>query len=122
MARKILIADDDPEMRNVIRISLKGDGYEIHEAKDGYEALDMASALRPDLIVLDVMMPGMVGYRVCQELKKEPETEHILILILTARDTGMTGDAALDAGADDLMSKPFLPKQLRDKVRLMLEE
>jgi CheY-like chemotaxis protein len=122
MGKKILIADDEPEIRKVIKLSLGGKGYELYEAKDGREALEMATALKPDLVILDIMMPGMIGYRVCQELKNNPETKHIIVVFLTARSTNLTDEAATEAGGDDYIPKPFLPGLLRDRIKQWLGE
>ncbi len=122
MAKKILIADDEDMVRNVLRLSLQSEGYEIYEAGDGAEALSMAREIVPDLLILDIMMPGMIGYRVCKELKKDPATKDILVMFITSRDVSLAEAAARESGGDDIMGKPFMPDELREKVRRLLGE
>ena len=120
MAKKILIADDEEMIRNAVKLSLENEGYEILETNDGREALEMATKFLPDLVILDIMMPGMNGYRVCQELKSKTITGKIIVLFLTARDTDKASHAVHDSGGDDLLGKPFTPSELRGKVKELL--
>lgn len=120
MTKKILIADDEDNIRRLVRLSLEDDGYELFEARDGAEALAKARKIRPDLIVLDVMMPGMIGYRVCEEVKKGSDTGHAYVLFLSARDSKSSESACLDAGGDQLMTKPFDPDDLSERVKKIL--
>ncbi len=121
MTKKVLIADDDDLLRDAIRLSIQKDGYEIHEARDGIEALNKAAEVIPDLIILDVMMPGMIGYNVCQKLKSNPATKDIFVMYLTARGNELTDGAVKESGGDGFFAKPFLPTELRKKVRDILE-
>jgi len=120
MQKKILIVDDDEVIRDAVRISLIEEGHRIFEAEDGKKAFSIAKDVRPDLVILDVMMPGMNGYRVCQEIKKDPDTAHAYVIFLTARGHSLTDDAVVESGGDDLINKPFMPADLRDKVRSVL--
>jgi DNA-binding response OmpR family regulator len=120
MAKKILIADDEEMIREAIKIGLKNEGYELYEAKDGLEALYMAQTIKPDMIILDVMMPGKVGYQVCKELRENPESKDTYIMFLTARGEHAR-DAVPDVGGDELLAKPFDIKELRQKVKNALE-
>jgi len=120
MAKKILIADDEMNIRELVKASLKREQFELYEAEDGNEALQKARQIKPDLIVLDVMMPGKVGYEVCEELKSDPETKGIYIIFLTARGGSVAETTGKMQGGDAFMVKPFEPKELREKVRKAL--
>jgi two-component system, OmpR family, alkaline phosphatase synthesis response regulator PhoP len=120
MAKKILIAEDDEDIRIAVKILIEQKGYDVYEAQDGVKALEMAKDIIPDLIIMDVMMPGKVGYQVCRELKSEPATENIYIIFLTARGD-QAEEAALACGGDELLSKPFDVDILRDRVHKALE-
>lgn len=122
MKKTVLIVDDEDRIRELVRVSLafKSEAFDLHEAKDGEEALQMAMTLKPDLIILDIMMPGVTGYDVCKAVKGNPDTANTLILFLTARGSGLTKKTAEQTGGDAIMNKPFLPKDLRDKVNQML--
>ena len=122
MAVRILIADDEEVIRDSVRLCLQGRGYEIHEAKDGPEALAMAREIKPDLLILDVLMPGMVGYRVCRELKDDPQTKDIFIIFLTYRGQRQAQSTMLLSGADDFIPKPFEVEELRKKVDLAIKK
>jgi two-component system, OmpR family, alkaline phosphatase synthesis response regulator PhoP len=120
MAKKILIAEDEPHIRQLIHISLKDEGYEIYQAQNGMEAHDMALEIKPDLVLLDVMMPKMTGYEVCKSLKGNPLASGITILFLTSR-TGLPARHAMEeAGGDGIFTKPFVPNELKKKVVEML--
>ena len=118
---KILIADDESMIRDLIKLSLEGEGHEIFEADDGVKAVDMAKKEIPDLMILDVMMPGIIGYRVCDILKSEPETRGIYVMFLTGRDAAKVRETAEMINADDVISKPFDPEALKQKVREALK-
>jgi len=117
---KILIADDDDNIRELVRITLEDEGFEIFEAKDGVDAVEKARKLKPNLMILDVMMPGKTGYMVCEEIKQNPATKNIFVLFLTARGSQIAEHTATDKGGDAYMTKPFEPAELRKKVRQAL--
>ncbi len=116
MAR-VLVVDDEPVLVDTIRYNLRRDGYEVHVAADGPEALRIAQASTPDLIVLDLMLPGLDGLEVCRELRREST---VPILMLTAKDDEVDKIVGLEVGADDYMTKPFSMRELLARVRAML--
>lgn len=113
MGYKILIADDEPEIRDLLRLYLENEQYEVIEAEDGQQALDRLRTEKPDLCVLDIMMPKMDGYHVLQELRKE---SNIPVLILSAKDADSEKILGLNLGADDYLSKPFNPLEAVARV------
>ena len=121
MANKILIADDEPNIVISLEFLMKREGFEVTVAKDGEEAVQCIRRDRPDLVLLDVMMPRRTGFEVCQEVRADPALAGMRILMLTAkgRDTEVAKGLAL--GADAYMTKPFSTKELVEKVRSMLE-
>jgi DNA-binding response OmpR family regulator len=118
---KILIADDEPNILISLEFLMKREGFDVHIARDGIEALDAITGQRPDLVLLDVMMPGKTGFEVCQEVRAQDALKDVRILMLTAkgRDTDIAKGLAL--GADAYMTKPFSTRELVQKVRAMLE-
>ena len=118
---KILIADDEPAIRFLIRATLEDQGYALLEATDGLEAYDLVSSESPDLIVLDVMMPGMSGYELCSRLKADPKRRDILILMLTARVQEKEREKAESAGVDYYLPKPFSPMDLAKIIEFLLK-
>jgi two-component system phosphate regulon response regulator PhoB len=119
--KKILIVDDDANIVRLVRMSLEEEGYELREAQDGERALQAAKQIRPDLVVLDLMLPDKWGYAVCEEIKKDPDTQNALILILTARGSSPSRARGGLKGADDYMVKPFQPRALREKIKKLLD-
>ena len=121
MAIKILIADDEPNIVISLEFLLKREGYEVVVANDGVQALAQVRAERPDLAILDVMMPNRNGFEVCQDLRQDPEFKTLRIMMLTAkgRDTEVSKGLAL--GADVYMTKPFATRDLLAKVKALLE-
>jgi len=121
MTTKILIADDEPNILISLEFLMKREGYEVHLARDGQEALDTLRRERPRLVLLDVMMPRKTGFEVCQEVRNDDAIRSTLILMLTAkgRETDVVKGLAL--GADAYMTKPFSTRDLVQKVREMLE-
>jgi len=121
MAKRILIADDEPNIVISLEFLMKREGFEVLIANDGEEAVQRIRGDRPDLVLLDVMMPKKSGFEVCQEIKSDPELAGIRILMLTAkgRDTEVAKGLAL--GADAYMTKPFATKELVERVRELLE-
>lgn len=120
MSATILIADDEPNILLSLEFLMQREGYRVLVARDGQQALDTILQQRPDLVLLDVMMPFKSGFDVCQAVHEHDELAGIRILMLTAkgRDTDMAKGLAL--GADDYMTKPFSTRELVDKVRALL--
>jgi two-component system KDP operon response regulator KdpE len=114
---RILVVDDEPQIRRVLRATLTGHGYEFYEARTGEEALEAIRANRFDLILLDVNMPGMGGLEACRSIRSGSE---VSIIMLTVRDSEQDKVAALDAGADDYVTKPFSTPELLARIRAAL--
>ena len=121
MKRRILVADDDPALRRLIGTTLGNADFELLQAVDGEEAVRMAREQHPLLVLLDVNMPRLDGFAVCRELKGDPETAAIKIVMLTARGAESDRTRGREAGADDYFTKPFSPLQLLNKVYALLE-
>ena len=117
----VLVADDDSDILELVRMRLARSGYDPLLASDGAEALTLARAYLPDVIVLDVGMPVMDGYAVTAELHKGEETSAIPVILLTARAQERDVDEGMGAGADDYITKPFSPEFLSSRVAAMLE-
>lgn len=113
MGYKILIADDEAEIRDVLRLYLEKDGYKVTEAADGVEAMERLRKEKPDLAILDVMMPGLDGYRVLRNIR---EDNNIPVIMLSAKDTDSDKILGLDMGADDYITKPFAPLEAVARV------
>src|SRR6202022_41123 len=113
----ILVVDDEPQIRRVLRATLSSNGYEVVEAKSGQEAIEMVVAKRPDLILLDVNMPGMSGLEACSKIRLSFDGP---IIMVTVRNTERDKIAALDAGADDYVVKPFAIGELLARIRAAL--
>lgn len=120
MAIRILVADDEPNQLELLTFNLVQADYEVLRAEDGQQALEMIEEHRPDLAIIDWMMPQMSGIDVCRTLRARSETKHLPIIILSAR--GEEGDRTLglDIGADDYISKPFSPREMISRVRALL--
>lgn len=116
---RILIADDEPDILEIISYNLGKEGYEIHTAKDGNEAIEKAKQLNPDLIILDVMMPKKTGMEVCQILRTQPLFQKTLIIFLTALSDEASQIKGLEFGADDYVNKPISPKVLTSRVNAL---
>jgi two-component system, OmpR family, phosphate regulon response regulator PhoB len=116
VVRKLLIADDEAGIRRLVRMTLQSDDYEIVEAADGEEAVELAREHKPELILLDVMMPKRSGLEVCRTLKEDPATSGITIFMLTARANESDQQAGWAAGCDGYFMKPFSPIALMRKV------
>lgn len=117
MAEKILVVEDELTLQETLAYNLKRQGYEVKTAGDGQSALDTARTIRPDLIVLDIMLPGIDGFEVCRILRQEMNTP---VLMLTARDDEIDRVVGLEVGADDYMTKPFSMRELIARVKAML--
>jgi DNA-binding response OmpR family regulator len=116
----ILIADDDPDILGLISLRLRRAGYEVVEARNGEEAVQVALELHPDLIILDVMMPRVDGYEATRRLRKHEETRRTPIILLTARVQEVDLARGFEVGADDYVRKPFSPQELGDRVQAAL--
>ena len=114
---RIMIVDDQPKIRRIMRSTLVAEGYEVAEAKTGEEALESVRELRPDLVVLDMNMPGMGGLEACRAIRRD---SNIAIIMLTVRNSEADKVAALDAGADDFVTKPFSTPELMARIRAAL--
>ncbi len=119
IVKKILIADDEPDILEIIKFNLQAEGYEVITAKNGNEAIDMAKQYQPDLIILDIMMPGKNGIEVCDILRMQPAFQETLIIFLSALSDEVTEIKGLETGADDYLTKPIKPKILASKVNAL---
>ena len=117
--KKILIADDEPDILEIVEYNLQNEGYEVATAKNGNEAIDLAKRFNPDLIILDIMMPGKNGIEVCNILRMQPAFNDTLIIFLTALSDEVTEVKGLETGADDFITKPVSPKVLISKVNAL---
>ena len=117
MAEKILVVDDEISLQETLAYNLKKEGYEIETAGDGTTAIDLARAKKPDLIILDIMLPGLDGFEVCRILRQETNTP---VLMLTARDDEIDRVVGLEVGADDYLAKPFSMRELIARVKALL--
>jgi len=120
LKEKILIADDDPDILDVIRITLEAEGYEVLEAHDGKEAVDMIKKSTPDLLITDFKMPKICGDEVCKILKQDILIQHMPIIMLTGKGEVLDKIQGINAGADDYIVKPFEPQELVARVKMVL--
>ncbi|MBC8253345.1 MAG: response regulator [Ardenticatenia bacterium] len=120
--KKILIVDDQSEVRELVEVTLRIGPYEILQASSGDEALTITRSERPDLVLLDVMMPdsSVDGFEVCRQIKSDPATRNITVVMITARGQEADLEIGRQAGADDYFTKPFSPLQLMNKVEEIL--
>ncbi len=121
MLQKVLLVDDEPDIIELLKYNLEREGYQVSTALNGRDAIKVAKANRPDLIVLDIMMPGMDGVEVCNQLRQLPEFKHTIITFLTARSEDYSQIAGFEAGADDYITKPVRPKVFVTKVKALLK-
>ncbi|SEP95654.1 two-component system, OmpR family, alkaline phosphatase synthesis response regulator PhoP [Hyunsoonleella jejuensis] len=117
---KILLVDDEPDILEIVGYNLSNEGYQVITAENGVEAVKKAKKERPQLIILDVMMPEMDGIEACENIRKHPELKDVVITFLTARGEDYSQVAGFDAGADDYITKPIKPKVLVSKVKALL--
>lgn len=116
MPRQVLVVDDEPNIRELCRLYLEQEGFTVHEAADGVEGANKARELRPDLVVLDLMLPGKSGFDVCRELRDAD----IPVIMLTARGDEVDKILGLELGADDYLTKPFSPRELVARAKVVL--
>ena len=119
--QKVLIVDDEQDILDLLRYHLEREGLVVSTTNNGKAAVQVAKSERPDLVVLDIMMPGMDGVEVCQELRRTPGMEHTLIAFLTARTEDYSQIAGFEAGADDYITKPVRPKVFVTKIKALLK-
>ena len=117
MAEKILVVDDEISLQETLTYNLKKQGYDVETTGNGAEAIELARQIRPDLVILDVMLPGLDGFEVCRILRREMSTP---VLMLTARDDEIDRVVGLEVGADDYLAKPFSMRELIARVKAML--
>ena len=117
---KILLVDDEIDTLLPLKMSLEAEDYLVLGASNGFEALELAKTNIPDLILLDIMMPGMDGYEVCAQLKKDPVMRNIPVIMLTAKDAVREKVKGLDIGADDYVTKPFNLNELKARIKSVL--
>lgn len=120
--KRILVVDDQTYILQILKFVLEAEGFEALTASNGSEAVEVSQRERPDLIVLDVYMPGMDGYDACRRLKADPRTRDIPVILLTARETPGDLQLCFDAGAVDSFSKPFSPRRLVERIKEILVE
>jgi two-component system cell cycle response regulator len=122
LAATVLVADDDADILHLIELNFRLEGFEVVTARDGPDAFAKAIAVRPDLVVLDVLMPGIDGYAVCARIRANASLAAVPVLIVTANYASVDVAAARRAGADDFLVKPFHPAMLLDKAKTMLSK
>jgi len=121
MRKRVLVVEDDTEMVDLLRFNLQKAGFAIATAADGIEALKKVRSLAPDLILLDLMLPELDGFSVCEILRQDPDTASIPIIMLTALSNELARMTGLASGANDYFSKPFSPRQLVSRVKDLLD-
>ncbi len=119
--KKILIVDDEVELVEMLAMRLRASGYEVFSVADGEDALATVRADKPDLILLDIMLPKIDGYKICSAIKKDAEFKETPVILLTAKDAMHEADKLEAAGADHCIIKPFEPKELLDKIKELIK-
>lgn len=122
MPQKVLIVDDEPNIVVPLQFLMERNGYETVVAQSGEEALEAISKEKPDLVLLDIMLPGIDGFEVCEIVKLNPEWKHIKIIFLTAKGRDVDIAKGMVLGADEYIPKPFSNKQIVESVQKLLEE
>ena len=120
MDKKILVIEDDPNALRFIEYTLEQEGYQVSSAKDGLEGIKKVQDKHPDLIILDIMLPGLDGYEVCRQLRQKPETSLLPILMLSAKARQDDRNIGLKMGADEYLAKPADPSTIVEKVKTLL--
>lgn len=120
-SKRILIADDQPEIVTALMTWLRKEGYEVIIARNGNECISLTHQEKPDLIIMDVMMPGKNGYDACDELKSNPDTKHIPVFLVTGLDQEENKVIGKHLGADEYITKPFMMRALTEKIRVALK-
>jgi DNA-binding response OmpR family regulator len=117
---KVMVIDDEPEITDIIEAFLTNAGYKVDVENSSMAALDKAKKFKPDIILLDIMMPFMDGYDVCSQLKKDPQTSHVPVLFLTGKDAKDDGGMSFKSGGDLFIKKPFSCERLLNMVKMVL--
>ena len=117
---RILVVDDEIYIVHILDFSLGIEGYEVLTALDGEQAVEKARAEKPDLIVLDIMMPKLDGYETCKRLKADPETKDVPVILLSAKGRNVDQKVGFEVGADDYITKPFSPRKLVERINAIL--
>ena len=118
--RKIVIIEDEPDILEVLSYNLRREGFEILTSADGIQGLALVKREHPDLVLLDLMLPGIDGIEICNSIKKNPDTQHTLLIMVTAKGEESDIVLGLGVGADDYISKPFSPKELVARVKAVM--
>jgi len=118
---RILLVDDEEDILEFVSYNLQREGFRVYSARNGLEAIEMAGKVKPDLVILDVMMPEMDGIAACEEIRKLPSCKNVVIAFLTARGEDYSQIAGFEAGADDYITKPIRPKVLISRVKALLK-
>ncbi len=118
--QKVLIVDDEMDALLALKVALDAEGYNVSEAKDGYEAIEKVKSEIPDVILLDLMIPEIDGFEVCRKLKSDPMLSHIPVIMLTARGEIDDKVEGIEMGADDYVTKPFNLKELKARIKMVL--
>jgi phosphate regulon transcriptional regulator PhoB len=119
-AQKVLVVEDEPDIRKLVQYNLVQDHFKVLEAEDGEQALKILKHDKPNLVILDLMLPGLSGLEVCRALREKPETARLPILMLTAKAGEADKVIGLEMGADDYLAKPFSPREMLARVRALL--
>lgn len=122
MSKSVLLVDDEEMTRDLLRLMLKGTGFTIYEAEDGFVALEQVEIHNPDIMILDVMMPGMDGLAVCRALRSKPQTADLPVIMLSAKTTPTAIQDGLDAGANKYLTKPVGFKELLNNIQDVIGE
>ena len=122
MSKRILLVDDEKDMVYAVKLQLEANNYEVITASDGQEGLEKARREKPDLIILDLMLPKIDGYKVCRMLKFDEKYKKIAIILFTARSQKNDEKVGFEVGADAYITKPFDPKVLLEKIKILLKE
>jgi DNA-binding response OmpR family regulator len=120
--KKVLICDDEPYILESVSFIVREEGYQVLTAGDGEQALEVLSSERPDLVLLDIMMPGKSGFDVCRELKADESMRGTYVILLTAMGQDRDMEDGYQSGADEYMTKPFNPRSLRRRLHELLDE
>ncbi len=117
---KILLADDDPESLKALKEVLEAENYNVVEASDGFTALEEVRSQRPDLVLLDLMLPGIGGFEFCRQLKGDPLCRHVPVMMLSSKDEPDVRIEGFETGAEDFLPKPVNPMELKARIRMIL--